>query len=312
MSQDNDATPKADTTPPIETISTTENSSDAPVATISAPAPDQEEVNEHAFETTLDAFSGPLDLLLYLIKINEVDIYDIPIKDITKQYLNMVKVIEQIDMDQAAEFLIMASTLIEIKSRILIPREEIEIDDIEDPRADLVEQLLEYRKFRELAGDLGHRFDLRQQQFDRVLGRREQKKAALPVSRDDRDLDDLEVWDLFRIFDRIASETLGFVGKLKMKEAEVSTIEFFMIISKSIRNGNMKSSFRYLIKNAPDRTYVVGLFVALLEMAKQRKITMKESADFSDIEIFPTQISGDNLETFGSSVEDYDHPADVL
>ena len=101
----------------------------------------------------LDSYSGPVDLLLYLIKRDEVDIYDIPIARVTEQYLQYIEVIRSININLAGEFLVMAATLMEVKSRMLLPREEVDLDEIEDPRSELVRQLLEYKRFREAAGD---------------------------------------------------------------------------------------------------------------------------------------------------------------
>src|SRR5438552_1927464 len=104
------------------------------------------------YRIKLESFQGPLDLLLYLVKRNEVDIRDIPIKQITEQYLAYIQVLQWIDVEQAGEFLVMAATLMEIKSRMLLPRpDEAAPDGEEDPRLDLVKQLIEYKRFREAA-----------------------------------------------------------------------------------------------------------------------------------------------------------------
>ena len=122
------------------------------------------------YRIQLDTYSGPMDLLLYLIRREEVDIYDIPIARVLEQYLHYVRLLEELDPESVGDFLVMAATLMEIKSRMLLPRnlpEEGEEEDLLDPRADLVRQLLAYRSVREAAGQLGERAELHLRRFGR-------------------------------------------------------------------------------------------------------------------------------------------------
>ena len=130
----------------------------------------------------LDIFEGPLDLLLYLIKKNEIDIYNIPIATITEQYLQYIKMIKSLNLDLAGEYLVMASTLIHIKSKMLLPEpEEPDEEDEEDPRAELVRQLLEYQAFKEAAANLQKRPLLERDVFVRAAFLPEAEKRQLEI-----------------------------------------------------------------------------------------------------------------------------------
>ena len=116
----------------------------------------------------LDVFEGPLDLLLYLIRKDEIDIYDIPVAEITRQFMEYVEVIRELNLEQAGEFLLMAATLMKIKSQMLLPRQEEEEEEAgEDPREELVRRLLEYQQFKEAAGWLGEQYASQQDIFYR-------------------------------------------------------------------------------------------------------------------------------------------------
>ena len=119
------------------------------------------------YKLRLSNFEGPLDLLLHLIKLNEVDIYDIPIATIANQYVEYLEMMQELDLEVASEFLLMAATLMEIKSRMLLPSEPLEDEAEEDPRFELIEQILEYKKFKELAGHLEDRADKEKELFQR-------------------------------------------------------------------------------------------------------------------------------------------------
>ena len=116
------------------------------------------------YRVQLDEFEGPLDLLLFLIKKNEVEIYDIPIAEITKQYLEYVALLEIMDLENAGEFVLMAATLIRIKAQMLLPKPELEDEEVEDPREELVQRLLEYQRYKEVAGNLSD-FEFKQRDY---------------------------------------------------------------------------------------------------------------------------------------------------
>ena len=152
------------------------------------------------YRVQLDSYAGPMDLLLYLIRRDEVDIYDIPIARVLEQYLQYVRVLEALDPDGVGDFLVLAATLMEIKSRMLLPKPPPEVDDGDafDPRADLVRQLLAYRAFREAAGELRDRAEARAQQFER---------PGMPLPDDGEeqqvDIEDAQIWDLLTAFNKL-------------------------------------------------------------------------------------------------------------
>ncbi|MEN6465688.1 MAG: segregation/condensation protein A, partial [Syntrophaceae bacterium] len=164
-----------------------------------------------AYEIKLEVFEGPLDLLLFLIKKNEIDIYNIPIASITEEYLKHLEAMKSLNLDLAGEYLVMASTLVHIKSRMLLPvsDEDAEMDE-EDPRAELVRQLLEYKAFKEAALNLGSRS---------VLGRDVFKREAFPEResvRDDQEVLELSIFDLIAAFQKVLST---------MKKEDIMEIE---------------------------------------------------------------------------------------
>src|SRR3972149_4682398 len=155
------------------------------------------------FRVDLDIFRGPLDLLLYLVRKHEVEIVEIPIATITDQYLEYLAVIQELDVNGVGDFLALASTLIEIKSHQVLPRCDEVDDELEDPRKELVRQLLEYKKFRDAASMLEERSRWWQKRYPRQasdLPRREQDLAEQPIH-------EVELWDLVSAFGRIIRDT---------------------------------------------------------------------------------------------------------
>ncbi|MFC2149854.1 segregation and condensation protein A, partial [Candidatus Auribacterota bacterium] len=153
------------------------------------------------YKVALEVFEGPLDLLLYLIKKEELDIYDIPIEKITNQYLEYMELLKMLDIDIAGEFLLMAATLMYIKSRMLLPDDERKpIDDEDDdPRFELVKQLIEYKKFKEVAGQLREREEEQSNLYARVTGR-----EGLP--KEEKKLD-VNIFDLISAFSHVLNRT---------------------------------------------------------------------------------------------------------
>ena len=163
---------------------------------------------QYGYKVDLEAFNGPLDLLLYLIRQNEVDVADIPIATITDQYLEHLQALQQVNVNLAGEFLVMAATLMEIKSRMLLPaHDEGEDDEEEDPRADLIRQLIEYKRFRDAARSLAQRADEQALKFTRGAA----AALALPERPAQDDLailiGDVTVWDLLAAFKTLLQQT---------------------------------------------------------------------------------------------------------
>jgi segregation and condensation protein A len=230
------------------------------------------------YEIKLDIFEGPMDLLLYLIKKNEIDIYNIPMAIITEQYLQHLEVMKSLNLDLAGEYLVMASTLIHIKSRMLLPQpEEPEAEEL-DPRADLVRQLLEYQAFKEAALSLDSRL---------MLGRDTFKREAPPENvgeEDEEELVELNIFDLVLAFQRIV---------VNLRQDEIMEIDVEkMTIAERIneimeRLGTEKDmSFTDLFGETPTRKRIIYTFLAILELMKLRLIRAFQSGSFGPIRIF--------------------------
>src|SRR4030042_1515797 len=160
----------------------------------------EEQTTDYAIK--LDIFEGPLDLLLYLIKKNEIDIYNIPVALITEQYLQYLKMIKSLNLDLAGEYLVMAATLIHIKSRMLLPEPEEPEGEKEDPRAELVRQLLEYQAFKEAAANLSQRPILERDVFTRAAFLPEELEKLPPG---EEDLIEVSIFELIEAFHRLVS-----------------------------------------------------------------------------------------------------------
>lgn len=233
------------------------------------------------YRVNLDIYNGPLDLLLYLIRREEVDIYDIPIVRITGQYLQYVQMLEAVDPNIAGEFLVLAATLMEIKTRMLLPSAQLDAegeDSLEiDPRAELVRQLLEYKNFKDAAGDLRDSATLQAMKFPRG-----------PVKADDQpqevDLEDVQVWHLYEAFDRM----MAAIGQ-RITDHEViyddTPIELYAvdIVDRLQRDGAM--SFARLFEGRTSRDEIVGLFLALLELVRQKRVLASQDGNFGHIHV---------------------------
>ncbi len=232
------------------------------------------------YRVNLDVYNGPLDLLLYLIRRDEVDIHDIPIVRIAEQYIEYVNVLQQLDPNLAGEFLVMVATLIEIKTRMLLPARSAEEADAEegdalDPRAELVRQLLEYKAFKDAAGDLRELADQQSLRFARRPVRPE-------FDDEDRELEDVQVWDLFDAFSRLLEQ----IGRQPAQHEVIyddTPVELHAadIVDRLQRDGAM--SFRDLFKGRTNRGEIIGLFLALLELTRQKRLLVNQDANFGDV-----------------------------
>jgi len=237
------------------------------------------------YEIKLDIFEGPLDLLLYLIRKNEIDIYNIPMAVITEQYLQHLEVLKSLNLDLAGEYLVMASTLIHIKSRMLLPvQTDAGENEEEDPRADLVKQLLEYQAFKEAALTLDRRL---------LLGRDVFKREAWPEfekSDEEEDLVELNVFELVAAFQRMAVN----LRKEDIMEIETEKMSLSDMIHEIMeRLGEERDvSFTDLLGASPTRKRIVYTLLALLELMKIRLIRAFQAGPFGPIRIFPAVEEG--------------------
>lgn len=234
------------------------------------------------YQVTLDTFKGPMDLLLYLIRRNEVDVHDIPIAAITEQYLAFLKQIDHIDIELAGEFLVMAATLIEIKSRTLAPRKEGEEDDAEpasgleesDPRYELVQQLLAYQRYRIASEEL----DRQRREFAArfaVSAAKPQAGEGAPVV--ELELEDAHVLDLFDAYERIiASIDFSKLGDHRV-EMDDTPIELHQedLLDQLGRAAERRVTLQETFAGR-NRLQVIGLFLAMLELVRQRRVVVKQ------------------------------------
>jgi len=242
---------------------------------------DNEQTTNYAIK--LDIFEGPLDLLLYLIKKNEIDIYNIPIALVTEQYLEYMKMIKALNLDLAGEYLVMASTLIHIKSRLLLPLPEEPEEEEEDPRAELVRQLLEHKTFKEIATNLGNRPLLERDVFTRA--------AALPEEITESKGDDEEVlievgvFELIEAFNRIVSQ----IDKKELMEIDLEKLSLTDIINEVMEKLTVTKNLNFedLLGERKDRRRIIYSFLALLELIKLRMVKAYQTSNFGVIRIFP-------------------------
>ncbi len=233
------------------------------------------------YRVNLDIFAGPLDLLLYLVRKEEVDIYDIPIAKITDQYLQYVELIKQFDIDLAGDFLVMAATLMEIKSAMLLPREELEQagqDNTGDPRAELIRQLLEYKRFKDAANLLNAAAERHQERFCRPTSLIER---LVPNAEPEIDMDQVSIWDLLEAFDAIckATGTSTYTGHIR----DDTPIDLYQIEILHRLQTEGPLTFERIFEARPNRLVMVGVFLAMLELIRDKLIWAEQAESSSQI-----------------------------
>lgn len=237
----------------------------------------------------LQVFEGPLDLLLHLIDKNKIDIYDIPIVEITDQYMEYIQAMEKSDLNVMSEFLLMAATLLDIKCRMLLPKEVNEEGEEEDPRQELVEQLLQYKMYKYMSYELKDR----QIEGDMVLYKEptipeEVKNYEEPVDLDAL-LDGLTLAKLNQIFQDVMKKQGDKIDPLRSKfgkiEKEEVTLPEKLDFVEGYARQHKKFSFRSLLKTQSSKTQIVVTFLAILEMMKTGKIRIEQEQPFEDIMI---------------------------
>ena len=241
------------------------------------------QTDESPYKITLETFEGPLDLLLHLIRENEIDIYDIPIAKVCEQYLAYLSLMESLDLEVAGEWLVMAATLLEIKSKMLLPEDEGEETEEEktDPRLELVERLIEYEKFKSAAEVFRERETERAKVFVRGAGETDFDLKPKFV------LEDITAVDLLSALQSILAD---------VTEQEVTSIQRRKItlrmrireIWRRISEASGQLVFENLFDDVVSRVEVVMTFLALLELLKMRKVRVRQKRAFAPIEIIPT------------------------
>ena len=232
------------------------------------------------FNIKIENFEGPLDLLLYFIKRDKIDIYDIPITQITNEYISVIDEAKKIDVSIAGEFLFMASMLLRIKTQMLLPRQiNDESFDIEDPRIDLVAQLLEYKKYKSIANKLKNlHFENKDSFF------RNSSKVVYDQSPNASDfLNEVTLYDISKIF-KDAVNNAPTQDSFEIYRETVSLKDQQDFILQQFNNDKILS-LKNLVKKLETKLEIIVTFLALLEMIKRSEIICSQKENFEDIEI---------------------------
>lgn len=245
------------------------------------------------FRVQLDMFSGPLDLLWYLVRKHELDILDIPIATVTEQYLEMITVLEQIDVNAVGDFLEVASRLMEIKSKLMLPRhEEIEAEEtIEDPRQDMVQRLLEYKKYKDAASMLEHR----SQEWQQRYARRGNDLPTTRVDPSEQAIQEVELWDLVSAFSRVIRDNAAaqpsairyddtpietYMDRIRERLASEPRIAFTSLFDHSLLDD---ADTNAADRQAMAKSQLVGIFLAILELIRHHQVKVEQADLFGEI-----------------------------
>lgn len=248
-----------------------------------------------AIPVKLEVFEGPLDLLLHLIDKNKIDIYDIPIVEITEQYLDYIRKLQTRDMNVMSEFLVMAATLLDIKCKMLLPREVNEEGEEEDPRAELVQRLLEYKMYKYMS------FELKDRQVDaqRYLFRKQQLPKEVEGYRQPIDYEELigemnlkKLQDIFKSIVRRQEEKIDPIrsnyGNIEKDEIDMDLKTSY--VEDYIRS-HKKCSFRQLLEKQHSKMEIIVTFLVILEMMKLGKINIAQEDICDDILITSSEVA---------------------
>ncbi|MFT5291690.1 MAG: segregation and condensation protein A [Planctomycetota bacterium] len=239
-------------------------------------------------------FQGPMDLLLHLVREQEVEIQEIEISRILDGYLGYLGDLTNLDIETAGDFLVMAATLMAIKSRSLLPGEEVDLEDELDPKDELIQRLIEYRRFREASEELERGFLERQC----MLPRGYKGELAVPSAEREFDLGDLTIWDVFATFSRLMRETLA--NRPHQISGDPRPLRFYVeeFVQRLRTDGSV--SLRALVRafghDVPPREALIGSFCALLELVKMELIEVEQEGDVDDIQIVVAEGHGQDLE----------------
>ncbi len=251
----------------------------------------EDEKMDHAYKVELDIFEGPLDLLLYLVKRDEIDIYDISIERITTQYMSFIDTFKMLNVGLAGEFLVMAANLCYIKSRMMLPKhvqppsEEVEE---EDPRWDLIKQLIEYKKFKEAAHHLGYREEITGK-FYRNIPPKIIVEKERPLS------DDVGIFDLIRAFQNILDRFVDDEGLGEIVDDRITVSDKIDFILEKINPGE-SVNFYTLFEGIATKAELIVTFLAMLELMKLNLIRVVQETILGEIMIFrPEGGEGESL-----------------
>lgn len=245
-------------------------------------------VRKMQYNVKIDAFEGPLDLLLHLINRLEIDIYDIPVAQITEQYLIYIKTMKELKLDLASEFLVMAATLLAIKSKMLLPKQEevfdesLEFEEEGDPREELVERLIEYRKYKEAAHDLKHLEEERGLMYTKPPS--DLTAFAKEIEPEKTELN-VTLYDMLAAFQKLLRrKKLQRPLATKIARQEISIEKRMTEIMNELTGIKKRTSFADLFPY-PGKEHIVVTFLAILELIKRKEIDVTQEENFSEIYI---------------------------
>lgn len=238
------------------------------------------------YNVKIEAFEGPIDLLLHLINRLEIDIYDIPVAKITEQYLVYIHAMKELQLDVASEYLVMAATLLAIKSKMLLPKHEEELDDDfefeqdDDPRNELVERLIEYKKFKEAAIDLKSLEEERGLMYTKPPS--DLTEYAKEIKNENTDLD-ISLYDMLGAFQKLLRrKKLQRPMSTKIARQEISIEKRMDEIVSFLKESGTRKSFNDLFPDS-DREHIVVTFLAILELIKRKEIDIEQERNFAEI-----------------------------
>lgn len=240
-------------------------------------------MEKEKYSISLDNFQGPLDLLLHLIEKNEIDLYDIPIARITEQYLEYIYAGGIMDLETASDFLVMAATLISIKTKMLLPPDPDLIGEEEetDPREELMARLIEYKKFKEAASSLGQMAEKTGHLFYRDFDEKEiaaKMNALNPV-------EDIDIMNLALVFAEIMEKASGETEVMEMESEKVSITECIKKILDAAGSAETGCFFGSLFPEKFSRRYAVTMFMAVLELVRVGRVSVRQEQNFGSIYI---------------------------
>lgn len=243
------------------------------------------------YRVELDLFQGPIDLLLYLVERHELDVFDLPIAKLTAQFVEFLEVLELIDLDLVGDFVVMASALVEIKSRQMLPQTEAEDQPVEiagDPQGELIQQLLQYKQYKEASKRLEEQAAMWQERYPRLSDDR-------PTQGKDPKADfikDVELWDLVSALARVlrtnAPETHA---NIRYDDTPISV--HMERIGEKVRREN-RVAFSSLFEGENERSRIVGVFLAILELLRHHGFRAEQPKDYGEIWVLPPLPSADN------------------
>jgi len=231
-----------------------------------------------SYKLRLDKFEGPLDLLLHLIKQNEVDVSDIPIATIADQYIEYLDMMKELDLEIASEFLVMAATLMEIKSRMLLPTQPDEEDLEEDPRFELIEQILEYKKYKELSTHLGDLHERESHFFQRDFREDVDMEVQEPLI-------EVSLFELLQAFQRVLE--YASVDPFREVTLDEVSVEEMMQDLRAMLHERKNVLLEEIFKNRPhSKIVLITTFLALLELIRLNEAVARQTRLFDEIRIF--------------------------